>query len=92
MENKLHGTRGGNRPSRVRRRPPLVVLVGANGSGKSTFFDILGFLRDALVANVRTALDKRGGLREVRSREGAGPLVIEIKFRDDGPRITYRLG
>lgn len=71
--------------------PPLIVLVGANGSGKSTFFDILGFLRDALVANVRTALDKRGGLREVRSREGSGPLVIEIKFRDDGPRITYRL-
>lgn len=71
--------------------PPLIVLVGANGAGKSTFFDVLGFLRDALMSNVRTALDKRGGLREVRSRDSQGPLVFEIKFRDDGPRITYRL-
>ena len=71
--------------------PPLIVLVGANGAGKSTFFDVLGFLRDALMSNVRTALDKRGGIKEVRSRGVEGPIVFEIKFRDNGPRITYRL-
>jgi predicted ATPase len=71
--------------------PRLAVLVGANGSGKSTFFDALGFLRDALDKDVTTAVMKRGGMKEVRSRGKAGPVVIEIKFREDGPRITYRL-
>ena len=37
---------------------PLTVLVGANGSGKSTFFDVFGFLRDCLKDNVRAALTK----------------------------------
>lgn len=71
--------------------PRLAVLVGANGSGKSTFFDALGFLRDALDKDVPTAVLKRGGMKEVRSRGKTGPVVIEIKFREDGPRITYRL-
>lgn len=71
--------------------PRLAVLVGANGSGKSTFFDALGFLRDALDKDVPTAVLKRGGMKEVRSRGKDSPVVIEIKFREDGPRITYRL-
>ncbi|MDZ7617776.1 MAG: AAA family ATPase [Patescibacteria group bacterium] len=71
--------------------PRLAVLVGANGSGKSTFFDALGFLRDALDKDVPTAVLKRGGMKEVRSRGKTGPVVIEIKFREVGPRITYRL-
>jgi len=28
--------------------PSFLVLVGANGTGKSTLFDVFGFLRDAL--------------------------------------------
>ena len=36
--------------------PPLAVLVGANGTGKSTFFDAFAFLRDCLVHNVRKTL------------------------------------
>ena len=36
--------------------PPLAILVGANGTGKSTLFAIFGFLRDAMNTNVRTAL------------------------------------
>ncbi|TVR43184.1 MAG: chromosome segregation protein SMC [Planctomycetota bacterium] len=71
--------------------PRLAVLVGANGSGKSTFFDALSFLRDALDKDVPTAVMKRGGMKEVRSRGKPGPVVIEIKFREDGPGITYRL-
>lgn len=74
----------------------FAVFLGANGSGKSTLFDIFGFLSDALKNNVRTALSKRGGYREVCSRESDGPILIEIKFRntDTGksePLITYHL-
>lgn len=48
-------------------------------------------------ANVKTALNKRGGYREVYSRDGEGPILFEIKFRNDKiegetqPLITYRL-
>jgi predicted ATPase len=69
------------------------VFVGANGSGKSTLFDLFGFLRDALIGNVHTALQKRGGFREVRSRNTSGPIALEIKFRESSskPLVTYSL-
>ncbi len=72
--------------------PPMSVFVGANGSGKTTLFDVFGFLHDALVHNVRQALAKRGGFREVLSRDATGPIQIELKFRQDGdPLVTYSL-
>jgi predicted ATPase len=70
----------------------LAVFVGANGSGKTTLFDVFGFLRDALKDNVRVALAKRGGFKEVVSRDAEGPIQITVKFReDDGPLVTYDL-
>ena len=73
--------------------PNLSVFVGANGSGKTTLFDVFGFLRDALVGNVHTALQKRGGFKEVRSRDTTGPICFEIKFREASakPLVTYSL-
>ena len=63
--------------------PHYCVVVGANGTGKSTLFDVFGFLKDCLTHNVRVALQGRGGFSEVISRgAGAGALIkIEIKFR-----------
>ena len=71
----------------------LNVFVGANGTGKSTLFDVFGFLHDALVHNVRQALAKRGGFSEVVSRGEEGPISIELKFRQepDSPLVTYSL-
>ena len=76
--------------------PNFCVVVGANGTGKSTIFSMFGFLRDALTTNVNTALMKLGGSRgfqEVRSRNSKGPIEIELKFREkpDSPLITYYL-
>ena len=65
----------------MRDMPQLCVVVGANGSGKSTLFDVFGFLRDALTENVQVALSKRGGFKEVRTRDQDGPIEIELKFR-----------
>ncbi len=31
--------------------PPMVIVVGANGTGKSTLFDVFSFLKDALTMN-----------------------------------------
>ena len=39
----------------IRDIPPFCVIIGANGTGKSTLFDIFGFLRDALKNNIRQA-------------------------------------
>lgn len=63
--------------------PRLCVIVGANGTGKTTLFGVFGFLKDCLIHNVRVALQGRGGFREMLSR-GADPtegIEIEIKFR-----------
>jgi predicted ATPase len=80
------------RDARMRNIPPLCVVVGANGSGKSTLFDVFSFLRDSLQLNVSKAIQKRGGFREVMSRESDGPIKIEVKFREHGGRLaTYSL-
>ncbi len=84
--------------------PPFCVIVGANGTGKSTIFNVLGFLRDAMASNVNTALSKLGGsrgIKEVRTRGSAGnePIEITIKYRNTkvvtyqntSPLITYQL-
>ncbi|WP_281336800.1 AAA family ATPase [Flavobacterium eburneipallidum] len=81
----------------IRDLPNMCVFLGANGAGKSTLFEVFGFLSDALKSNVKTALNKRGGYKEVYSRNGEGDIEIEIKFRNpdiDGkkqPLITYEL-
>lgn len=76
--------------------PRFCVLVGANGTGKTTLFNVFGFLRESFPSNIHTALAKMGGSRgfqEVRSRDSAGEIEIELKFRirDDGPLATYFL-
>lgn len=82
--------------TRMTNIPNFCVIVGANGTGKSTIFSIFSFLKDALTGNVNTALMKLGGSRgfhEVRSRNSKGPIEIELKFREsfDSPLITYFL-
>ena len=79
--------------------PRFCVLVGANGSGKSSLFSVFAFLRDAMASNVTVALARLGGSRgiqEVRSRGARGPIEIELKIRTDlgnkgSKLITYEL-
>ncbi len=79
--------------------PRFCVLVGANGTGKSTLFSVFAFLRDAMAGNVTSALAKLGGsrgLQEVRSRGSKGHIEIELKVRTEladrrSRRITYEL-
>ncbi|MCE2701392.1 MAG: AAA family ATPase [Nostocales cyanobacterium LE14-WE4] len=80
----------------IKNIPKMCVFVGANGTGKTTIFNVFSFLKDALTDNVHVALTKLGGGRgfqEVRSRNSTGPIEIELKFRltDKSPLITYSL-
>jgi predicted ATPase len=76
--------------------PAFCVIIGANGTGKSTLFDIFGFLRDALKNNIRQALQIRGGFNEVVTRgKEDQDIEIELKFRmkiiDAERLVTYSL-
>jgi predicted ATPase len=80
----------------IQRLPRLSVFVGANGTGKSSLFQVFSFLKDAFTDNVHVALTKLGGSRgfkEVRSRNADSPIEIELKFREkeSSPLITYSL-
>ena len=77
----------------VENIPQMAVFMGQNGAGKTTFFDVFGFLHDCLNNNVRSALATRGGFSEVISRDQTGDMQFEVKFRPspDEPVITYEL-
>ena len=72
---------------------PLTVLLGPNGSGKSTVFDVFAFLSECFSDGLRRAWDRRGRFRELRTRGQEGPIVIELKYREEpqSPIITYHL-
>lgn len=76
--------------------PSFCIVVGANGTGKTTLFDVFGFLKDCLAYNVSRALRSRGGFNEVVSRGKADqPIYIELQFRlnitDKERLVTYIL-
>ncbi|CCI34390.1 AAA family ATPase [Microcystis sp. T1-4] len=80
----------------IRDIPPFCVIIGANGTGKSTLFDIFVFLRDALKNNIRQALQIRGGYREIITRgQEQEDIEIELQFPmkilDTERLVTYQI-
>lgn len=74
----------------------LNIFVGANGTGKTTLFDVFGFLKDCLIHNVTKAIQSRGGYNELVSRGYTNQdIEIELKYRmkiaDKEPLVTYLL-
>jgi predicted ATPase len=66
----------------IKNIPNFCVIVGANGVGKSTLFDVFGFLKDCLTHNVARALQARGGYKEVVSRGRADESIsITLQYR-----------
>ncbi|MCG3192296.1 MAG: hypothetical protein DIJKHBIC_01534 [Thermoanaerobaculia bacterium] len=82
------------RDVQMRDIPGFCVLIGANGTGKSSLFSVFSFLRDAMTTNVTAALGRLGGSRgfqEVRSRGSEGAIEIELKIRADLGRSKWSL-
>ncbi len=66
----------------IKNIPAFCVVIGANGTGKSTLFNVFGFLRDALKNNIRQALQVRGGFNEVVTRgKEKEDIELEITIR-----------
>ena len=76
---------------------PLTVLVGRNGTGKSTFLDALRFVRDALRLGLETAISQRGGIGAIRrwspqDRSSDIEISLEIEETDGSARYSFLLG
>ena len=77
----------------LKQLKPLTVFLGANGSGKSTLLDVFAFLSECFTVGLGSAWNKRGGLKELRTRGCDGPIEFELKYREEpkSPIITYHL-
>lgn len=65
---------------------PLVFLIGPNGSGKSNFLDALRLVSDGLRTSLDEALERRGGVAQVRRRAAGHPTRFSIGLDFRGPR------
>ncbi|MFN3630260.1 MAG: AAA family ATPase [Casimicrobiaceae bacterium] len=74
---------------------PFTVVIGKNGTGKSSLFDAFGFVADCLSTDVETACDmkQRGGFDRLRSKGVDEPMRFEIYYREapNERPITYEL-
>jgi predicted ATPase len=76
----------------LQKLTPLTVLLGPNGGGKSTIFDVFAFLSECFTDGVRRAWDKRGRFKELRSRGAEGPIEIEVRYLEpDFTPTVYQL-
>lgn len=71
----------------------LTVVIGKNGTGKSSIFDAFGFISDCLKNGVEEACDDRGGFEKIFSKgqDISEGINFEIYYREskkDSP-ITY---
>lgn len=65
--------------------PRLMAVIGANGVGKSSLLDALGFIGDCLNEGVEAACDKphRGGFERLRTQGSTDPITFEIRYREN---------
>ena len=79
----------------IRPLTPLTAVIGKNGVGKSTVFDALGFLADALKVGIEEACDShgRGGFHRLRTHGHSEPIQFELYYRQNAKArpITYEL-
>ncbi len=62
---------------------PFQILVGPNGSGKTTFLDVMAFMRDLINEGLDDALQKRANILDELLWKGEGnefELAVEVKI------------
>ena len=72
---------------------PFHVLVGPNASGKTTFLDVVGFLRDLVSGGLDAALSQRTANPEellYRRRGDRLELAIEVQIPDELSKLTAK--
>ena len=64
---------------------PLEIIVGANGAGKSSFFEFLKFLRDSLYHDIPPEIVSGSIGQQIFHNPGLAKFQWEIKFDSDLP-------
>jgi predicted ATPase len=59
----------------------LIVMIGANGAGKTSFLDVLSILAASASGNLQNLLQLKGGLNEILTRGKVQELEIEISMQ-----------
>jgi len=61
---------------------PLAVMIGENGSGKSTVADVFTFLSECFLESLDSAFFNRGSIKSLRTKGVIDPIVIEFSYRE----------
>jgi len=71
----------------------LIVMIGANGAGKTSFLDVLSILAASASGNLQNLLQLKGGLNEILTRGKVQELEIEISLQvpDKKTPLNYSL-
>ena len=70
----------------------LTVMIGANGSGKTSFLDVFSILAASASGNLNQQLQLKGGLNEILTRGKARELEIALAMNvPDREPLKYRL-
>ncbi len=70
----------------------LVVMIGANGSGKTSFLDAMSMLAASASGKLHESLQSKGGLNEILTRGRSDKLQIGILAKAlDQEDLTYSL-
>jgi len=70
----------------------LIVMIGANGAGKTSFLDVLSILAASASGNLQNLLQLKGGLNEILTRGKVQELEIKISMQvPDQQPLLYNL-
>ncbi len=70
----------------------LIVMIGANGSGKTSFLDVFSVLASSAKGDLHHTLELKGGLNEILTRGKAQDLEIAISMKvPENPSLKYSL-
>ncbi|MEA5485510.1 MULTISPECIES: AAA family ATPase [Pseudanabaena] len=70
----------------------LVVMIGANGSGKTSFLDAMSMLADSASGKLHESLQSKGGLNEILTRGRSQELEISLSMKaNDKDALQYSL-
>jgi predicted ATPase len=58
----------------------LVVMIGANGSGKTSLLDVLSTLSASANGDLSETLQRKGGLNQILTRGKAAQLEIAVSI------------
>jgi predicted ATPase len=59
----------------------LIVMIGANGAGKTSFLDVISILAASASGNLQNLLQLKGGLNEILTRGKVQELEIKISMQ-----------